>query len=70
MPQAIPRGWRAMTDLVALPKPRFTSRETASIGRQIVRAMAGSIEGNAAELDHFAMAPLGADHSSHPRGRT
>src|SRR4051794_11634564 len=28
-----------MIDLVALPKPRFTRRETTSIGRQIVSAM-------------------------------
>ena len=39
-----------MTDLAALPKPRFTSREAASIGRQIVSAMAGSSQGDAADL--------------------
>ena len=38
-----------MTDLVALPKPRFTSWETASIGRQIVSAMAGSSQGDVAD---------------------
>src|SRR4051794_36436875 len=31
-----------MTDLAALPKPRFTRRETTSIGRQIGSAMARS----------------------------
>jgi hypothetical protein len=29
VPLAIPRWWRAMTDLVAFPKPRFTSRVMA-----------------------------------------
>ena len=33
-----------MTDLVALPKLRFTGREAASIGRQIVSALALSAE--------------------------
>ena len=41
-----------MTDLVALPKPRFTYRETASIERQIASSVAGSSQG-CPRLDHF-----------------
>ena len=55
-----------MTDLAALPKPRFTSRETASIGRQIVGTMARVRW--MPRLGHFAMAALGANHNSHPTG--
>ena len=38
-----------MTNLVALPKPRFTSRETDTIGPQIMGAMAGLGPGDAAD---------------------
>jgi len=57
-----------MTDLVALPKPRFTNRETASIGPADWKCY-GGIKSRGCRLDHFAMTALGANHNSHPRGK-
>src|SRR3954471_3121716 len=42
-------------NLVVLPKPRFTSRETASIGRQIVSALAESSSRLGASARHFVI---------------
>ena len=50
-----------MTDLVAWPKPRFTSRETVAD----CKCYGGTKSGNTVDLIIFAMAAPGADHNGH-----